>query len=125
MTLFVEMLQAAGTTALIMGVTGILCTAWGVFQFYYPPQTRSRILHLICSTTPALLGLWAFYWMLSSYTHIAHSTVAPTRAEFDIVMSDAVVFGSLSLLCTLIPLSLAIAGMMKSNSSGPSLTSQT
>jgi hypothetical protein len=113
MTLFVEMLQAAGTRALFMGLTGILCTVWGAFQFYYPPQTRNRILHLICSTTPARLGLWVFYTMFSSYTHIAHSTVAPTRAEFDLVMSDAVVFGGLSLLCTLIPLSLAIAGMMK------------
>lgn len=113
MSLYLEMLDTAGTGALMMLLAGILCTAWGAYQFYFPPRKWNRILHLVCSTTPALLGLWVFYWMLSDYTKIAQSTVAPTRAVFDYVMSNAVVFGSLSLLCTLIPLSLAIAGMMK------------
>jgi heme/copper-type cytochrome/quinol oxidase subunit 4 len=52
--------------------------------------------------------------MFSSYALIAHSTVAPTTTELNLVMSHAVVFGSLSILCTLIPVSLAVAGMMKS-----------
>ena len=117
LTQFVEMAGAAGTRALIMALVGILCTVWGACQFYFPPQTWNRILHFVCSITPALLGLWIFYRLLSSYMKIAQSTVAPTRAEFDLVMSKAVVFGSLSILCTLIPLSLAVAGMLNRDSS--------
>lgn len=125
MTLWFEMLQQAGTRALIIVLAGILCTVWGIYQLYHPPQTRNRILHVFCSMTPALLGLWIFYGMFYAYTHIAQSTIAPTRAELDLVISDAVVFGSLSILCTLIPISLAMAGMMKNRASDRSLTSLT
>jgi hypothetical protein len=55
MSLFVEMLDAAGTRALIMGLAGIFCTVWGAYQLYYPPQRRNRILHLVCSMTVGLL----------------------------------------------------------------------
>lgn len=116
MTSLFEMFNAGGMRALMMGVAGTLCTAWGLYQFRHPPQKRTRILHVICSMTPALMGLWVFYRMFSSYQFIAQSTVAPTREEFDLVISHAVSLGSLSILCTMIPVGVSFAGLLKHNS---------
>jgi len=67
--------------------------------------------------TPALMGLWVFYRMFSSYQLIAQSTVAPAREEFELFMSHAVILGSLSILCTMIPVGVSFAGLMKHESS--------
>lgn len=115
--LLFDMLQDAGATTLIMAAAGLLCTVWGVYQFLYPPKKRNRILQVVCSTTPALLGLWFFYRLFSSYSTIAASSVAPTKAEFDLITSHAVILGSLAILCTLIPIGLAVAGLVKNDSS--------
>lgn len=125
MTSVFELLREGGSRALIMGIAGILCTAWGIYQLRHTTQKRTRILHVICSMTPALMGLWVFYTMFSAYQHIAQSTIAPTRQEFEIVMSDAVILGSLSILCTIIPVGVSFAGFMKHEPSGGMTSSLT